>query len=105
MATERAADVAHPYVVRHSDVQGGQAVIKDSRFPVSTIVQNYRRGLSVDEILQEFPWLRPEEVHDALSYWYDHRAEVDAEISTLTDLDSVRPIYPPTLPPAPHDGD
>ena len=34
--------VAHPYVERRLGVQGGQAVIKDSRFPVSSIVQNYR---------------------------------------------------------------
>jgi uncharacterized protein (DUF433 family) len=105
MTADQAADVAHPYVERHPDVQGGQAVIKGSRFPVSSVVQNYRRGLSVDEILQEFPWLRPEEVHDALSYWYDHQIEIDAEIAALTDLDRTIQSYPPTVHPAPHDGD
>ena len=105
MATEGVADIAHPYVERCSDVQGGQAVIKGSRFPVSSIVQNYRRGLSVDDILSEFPWLRPEEVHDALSYWYDHRSDIDGEISSLTDLDRAMQAYPPTLRPQPDVGD
>ena len=81
-----------------------RVVFKGSRFPVSSIVQNYRRGLSVDEILREFPWLRPEEVHDALSYSYDHRAAISASISALTDLDTVMRTYPPTLRPAPDGG-
>jgi uncharacterized protein (DUF433 family) len=78
-------------------------VIKGSRFPVSSIVQDYRHGLSVEEILREFPHLSPAEVHDALSYYYDHRAEIDQEIAELTDLDTVMQQYPPTLRP-PDDG-
>ncbi len=73
----------HPYVERHPGVQGGRAVLKGSRFPVSSIVQNHRRGLSVDEILREFPHLTPAEVYDALSYYYDHRPEIDHEIEEL----------------------
>jgi uncharacterized protein (DUF433 family) len=93
--------VLHPYIENRPGVQGGRAVIKGSRFPVSSIVQDYRRGLSVEEILRDFPALRPAEVHDALSYYYDHRAEIDQEIAELTDLDAVMRKYPPTLlPPA-----
>lgn len=81
--------IVHPYVERRSGVQGGRPVIKGSRFPVSSIVQNYRRGLSVEEILFEFPHLKPAEVHDALSYYYDHRTEIDQEIAELADLYSI----------------
>jgi uncharacterized protein (DUF433 family) len=35
-------------------VQGGQPVIAGSRSPVSSIDQNYRRGLSVDGTLLAF---------------------------------------------------
>jgi uncharacterized protein (DUF433 family) len=91
------SEVLHPYIERRPGVQGGRAVIKGSRFPVSSIVQDYRRGLSVEEILRDFPALRPAEVHDALSYYYDHRAEIDQEIVELTDLDAVMRKYPPTL--------
>ena len=73
-------EVIHPYIERRPGVQGGRAVIKGSRFPVSSIVQNYRRGMSVEEILFEFPHLKPAEVHDALSYYYDHREEIRDEI-------------------------
>jgi uncharacterized protein (DUF433 family) len=66
------ADVVHPYVERRPTVQGGRPVIRGSRFPVSSIVQNHRRGLSVDEILHEFPQLGPAEVYDAAELPADH---------------------------------
>jgi hypothetical protein len=66
-------------------------------------VQNYRRGLSVEEILHEFPHLTPAQVHDALSYYYDHRAEIDQEIVELEDLDNIMKRYPPTLRPSGND--
>ena len=96
------SEVPHPYIQQRPNVQGGRAVIKGSRFPVSSIVQDYRRGLSVEEILRDFPSLRPAEVHDALSYYYDHRAEIDQEIVELTDLAAAMRKYPPTLVPS-HD--
>ena len=99
MATQAASTVGeHPYVEQRPDVQGGRPVIKGSRFPVSSIVQDYRRGRSVEEILREFPQLRPAEVHDALSYYYDHQAEIDREVAELMDLDAAMQKYPPTLP-------
>ena len=88
----------HLYIEQRPDVQGGRPVIKGSRFPVSSIVQDYRRGWSVEEILREFPQLCPAEVHDALSYYYDHQAEIDREIAELMDLDAAMQKYPPTLP-------
>jgi len=98
MSTQPASvEVIHPYVECHPDVQGGRPIIKNSRFPVSSIVQNYRRGLSIEEILHEFPQLNPAEAHDALSYYYDHRAEIDQEIAELTDLNRIMQQYPPTM--------
>jgi uncharacterized protein (DUF433 family) len=91
--------VLHPYVECRPEVQGGRPVIKSTRFPVSSIVQNYRRGLSVEEILVAFPQLNPAQVHDALSYYYDHLEQIDHEIATLADLDSAIAKYPPTLRP------
>jgi len=98
--------VAHPYVECRPGVQGGQPVIKGSRFPISSIIQNHRRGLSVEDILHEFPHLTPAQVYDALSYYYDHRAEIDAAIAELTDVESAARDYPPTVqPPADNGGD
>jgi uncharacterized protein (DUF433 family) len=100
MGTRSASvEVVHPYVERRPDVQGGRPVIKGSRFLVSSIVQNYRRGLSVEETLRDFPHLRPAEVYDALSYYDDHRAEIDQEIAELTNVKEIMEQYPPSLSP------
>ena len=80
--------------------RGGRPVIRGSRFPVSSIIQDYRRGLSVEELLREFPALKPAEIHDALSYYYDHQAEMDQEITEFTNLDAAMQQYPPTLRPS-----
>ena len=100
MSAERMnTDVVHPYVGRYPGVQGGRPVIVGTRFLVSSIVQNHRRGLTVDEILDEFPSLKPAEVYDALSYYYDHRPQVDAEIDDFLDIESAMRMYPPTVRP------
>ena len=104
MSSESSAEVVHPYVERRPGVQGGRPVIKGSRFPVSSIVQNHRRGLSVDEIIDVFPSLRPAEVYDALSYYYDHRVQIDKEIAELTDVEAAMRRHPPTLLPTCNDG-
>jgi len=80
-------EVCHPHIERRPGVQSGRPVIKGTRFPVSSIVQNHRRGLSADDILREFPHLTPAQVYDALSYYYDHREQIDREIQKLTDLE------------------
>jgi uncharacterized protein (DUF433 family) len=104
-AAEPAADIAHPYVERRIRVQGGRPVIAGSRFPVSSIVRNHRRGPSVDEIIDQFPWLRSAEVYDALSYYYDHRTQLDHEIAELSDREAAMRTHPPTLLPPPDGGD
>jgi hypothetical protein len=43
-------------------------------------------------------------VYDALSYYYDHRARIDAEILQLGDVNQAARVYPPTLQPR-NDGD
>ena len=35
---------------------------------------------SPDEIINAHPHLKLEQVHDALSYYYEHRAEMDSKI-------------------------
>jgi uncharacterized protein (DUF433 family) len=87
----------HPYVERRPGVQGGRPVIRGSRFPVRSIVQAYRGGLSVEEILRQFPQLTPAEVHDALSYAHDHQAEIDEEIRLMEDMEGTMREFPPTV--------
>ena len=89
-------EVQHPYVECRAATHGGRPVIAGTRFPVSSIVQNYRRGLSAEDILREFPHLRPAQVYDALSFYHDHREQIDREIEELTNLAEAMTEFPPT---------
>ena len=88
---------SHPYVQRKRGVCGGRPVIRGSRFPVSSIVWNHKLGLTVEEMLREFPALTPAQIYDALSYYYDHQAEIEEEIRNTHDLKTWMEKYPPTL--------
>jgi uncharacterized protein (DUF433 family) len=60
---------------------GGKPVIAGTRIRVSLILRSHRTGMSIEEILQQYPHLRPSDVHDALAYAYDHPVEMEDEIA------------------------
>ena len=41
----------------------------------------YRQGMRVEEIVQQYPYLKPADVHDALAYAYDHLDEIEAGLA------------------------
>lgn len=71
----------HPYIVSHADFCGGSPVIRDTKFPVRSVV-NYvlHQGLSPEELVKEFSHLTLAQVYDALSYYYDNKESVDADL-------------------------
>jgi uncharacterized protein (DUF433 family) len=70
----------HPYVESVSAVLGGEPVIKNTRTPVRAIVERWKFGESVDEIVRSLPHLRLAYVFDALGYYDDHREEIEKYI-------------------------
>ncbi|SFI56225.1 DUF433 domain-containing protein [Planctomicrobium piriforme] len=60
---------------------GGQAVVTGTRIRVATILTCYRLGMTVEEIVQQYPVLRPADVHDALAYAYDHLTEIEDDLA------------------------
>ncbi len=80
------ASTKHPYVEIRPGVCGGQPVITGTRFPVRSVaIQVLRQGLTPEELVREFPHLTLAQVYDALSYYYDHRKEIDADIALNTE--------------------
>ena len=55
-------------------------VIVGTRIPVRLVYQRTQAGETVDMIRQAYPHLTPAQIHDALSYAYDHLAEIEQEI-------------------------
>ncbi len=70
----------HLYIVRDPDILGGEPIIKGTRTPVRSVVENWRLGLSPEEIVIHFPHLTLAKVFDALSYYSDHQEEIDVFI-------------------------
>lgn len=60
---------------------GGQPLVVGTRIRVAVILGCYRQGMSVEEIVQQYPALRPADVHDALAYAYDHLDEIEADLA------------------------
>ena len=50
------------------EVMGGRACIRGMRIPVSVIVSQIAHDATVDEILEQYESLEPEDVREALEY-------------------------------------
>lgn len=75
------AKTVHPYITQDERISRGSPVIRGTRVRVLDIVLEYEYlGRSPDEIVTAHPQLTLAQVHDALSYYYEHREELDAEI-------------------------
>ena len=71
--------VAYP----HIECVSGQTARLERlpRVRVAQIVMDYlAHGWSADEICRQYPHLHTAEVHAAMAYYFDHQAEIDAEI-------------------------
>ena len=72
--------VKHPYVARIEGVAGGKPTIKGTRTPVRSVVAYYQMGSTAEEIQAKLPYLSLAQIHDALSFYYDHQEEIGADI-------------------------
>lgn len=95
-----ATKTEHPHITHAEGICGGRPIIKDTRTPVRAIVEYHKMGMSPDEIIKSLPHLNLAQVHDALSYYYDHQKEIDKDIEENSE-ENVKKQYPPgkyTLP-------
>ena len=82
----------HPYIAQDKGVCGGRSVIEGTRIPVWSIIKWYQLGMSVEDILREFPQLSPSQVHDAFSYYYDHPGEIQEDIAANENETDLREV-------------
>lgn len=72
--------VKHPYITIDRRIRGGEPVISGTGIRVLDIAVRYEiMGMSPDDILIAFPHLNLSQVHDAISYYYEHKNEIDRE--------------------------
>lgn len=68
-------DVAYRYITRKA--KSGEPIIKETNTSVRAIVENWRLGLSPEEIVEGLPHLKLAEIFEAMSYYYDNQTEID----------------------------
>lgn len=77
----------HPFIVKKRMVCDGSPVIEGTRTRVIDIAIEYEAlGHSPDEIVDNHPYLNLPQVHDALSYYYENRDELDRKIKQDQEL-------------------
>jgi uncharacterized protein (DUF433 family) len=57
-----------PYIVRDPSICGGEAVVKGTRVTVRTVLASLAEGMTVAEILDDFPALDEEAVRAIIAF-------------------------------------
>ena len=71
----------HPHIERRPGVCGGAPVIRGTRIAVRHVAVLYNEGETVAEMLATYPHLQASWVHDAISYYLDHREEINRDLA------------------------
>lgn len=61
----------HKFIMVDPEIHHGEPCITGTRIPVSIIVGSVADGMTVDEILAEYPQLKEESINAALAYATD----------------------------------
>lgn len=74
-----AVEVTYPHIVK--EPARPARLERHPRTRVAMIVADYVwRGWSVEEIVRQYPYLTLAEVHAAMTYYFDHREEIENEL-------------------------
>lgn len=72
---------AYRYLVNMPGVCGGKTIIEGTRIGVHDVAGLIVNGASVDEAQRSFPDLSRAQIYECLSYYEDHRTEIDALVA------------------------
>lgn len=80
MAKSKVAGPGRAYIEKRSGVRRGAPVIAGTGIKVVDVAVRYEvMGLAAEEIVAAYPQLSLSQVHAALSYYYEHKAQIDKE--------------------------
>jgi uncharacterized protein (DUF433 family) len=75
------SNIRSAHIVRDEGICGGQPRIAGTRLKVQQIALEYERfGWTPDQICDAHPGVTLAQVHAAISYYYDHKEEIDQTI-------------------------
>ncbi len=87
------------HITKTAEMCGGKACIAGHRIRVMDIVLAHElRGYCPEEIVAMFPGITLADVHAALAYYFDNRAEIDGDFTRDRELgESLRHLFPSKL--------
>jgi uncharacterized protein (DUF433 family) len=71
---------SHPHIVMGEGICGDRPHIRGSRVSVRTIAELFRQGEPASEIAAAYRHVPPAAIYNAISYYLDHQAGIEAEI-------------------------
>jgi uncharacterized protein (DUF433 family) len=78
MPRPRITETEHPHIIKVAGVRGGDPITRESYTSVRAIVEiTYRLKQTPEEIVDSYTDLTLAQVFDALSYYHDHKQEID----------------------------
>jgi uncharacterized protein (DUF433 family) len=89
----------YPHIVKTPDTCAGAARIDGTRITVKLIVAKVvRHRMLPEEVLMDHPHLTMAQIHSALAYYFDNKAEVDAAMRADEELaKEIRAKFPSRL--------
>lgn len=79
-----ALEISYPHIEK-TDHEPAR-LVRVPRVRVAQVAMDYLAyGWSPDEMCRQHPYLTPAEAHAAMAYYFDHQAEIDAEIRAELD--------------------
>jgi uncharacterized protein (DUF433 family) len=76
------ASVGYRYITRQPGVRGGHAIIEGTRVGVHDVISLLQNGETVDSVvIRCFPNITRAQVYECLSYYEDHRGEIDVLVA------------------------
>ena len=73
------------YIVRDPNVCGGEPVIKGTRVTVRTILASLAEGAKAEDILEDFPTLKEEDIRAMIAF-AAASAEEDMPVQSVPDI-------------------
>ncbi len=70
-------ETVYSHVTKDPKVCEGRACIDGTRFRVVDVVVLQRQGFTPEQIVEEYAFLNLAQVYAALSYYHEHKSEID----------------------------
>ena len=97
--TTATKEVRHPYISAGKKIRDGEPVISSTGIRVLDIAVRYEiMGMAPEDIIIALPHLTLPQVHDALSYYYEHKREMDKMWKdALKKVEALKKLHPSVL--------